>query len=409
MSVDLSKNKTSILEAYHNVISDHSPTDWFLLGYEGTSNVLKVIGQGDGGLQELLEDLNAGKVLYGFFRVVDSKTQLAKFVLLHWQGEASPNSRRAVSASHLLEVGKLLKGASIQVAATNEDDIDEDKIVEKLSKIATDYKLLKGTVSDKPQIPSPVKTAPPQKRPPQKLTPPQKIVPPPAPEMEKPRSPSKLISPFLNKTEEPLSSPVRQAQNGSENGASHVNKMRAMFNSPAQPESPTKTSSVPKFSKINQQKAMFERGMLGEETHQAKKPIDIQKEIEDAQQQQKMNQPPTLNATVAEKEEKTIEPNGGQIEQDIPEQTPTIAEHIDQEVPTNEAAVVYEEEFIDAEQTLQARALYDYQAADETEISFDPGDIITHIDQIDEGWWQGLAPDGKTYGLFPANYVELIQ
>lgn len=46
--------------------------------------------------------------------------------------------------------------------------------------------------------------------------------------------------------------------------------------------------------------------------------------------------------------------------------------------------------------------------ADESEITFDPGDIITHIDQIDEGWWQGLGPDGA-YGLFPANYVELIQ
>lgn len=80
------------------------------------------------------------------------------------------------------------------------------------------------------------------------------------------------------------------------------------------------------------------------------------------------------------------------------------------------------------EHGLKARALYDYQAGkyqycyttavgrlliyhsltdDETEISFDPGNIITHIDQIDEGWWQGLGPDG-TYGLFPANYVELI-
>merc|ERR1719510_1940940 len=56
---------------------------------------------------------------------------------------------------------------------------------------------------------------------------------------------------------------------------------------------------------------------------------------------------------------------------------------------------------------LCAMALYDYQAADDTEISFDPGQVITHIDQIDPGWWQGLAPDGN-YGLFPANYVEVI-
>jgi len=45
--------------------------------------------------------------------------------------------------------------------------------------------------------------------------------------------------------------------------------------------------------------------------------------------------------------------------------------------------------------------------ADETEITFNPNDIITYIEQIDEGWWQGMGPDG-TYGLFPSNYVKLI-
>lgn len=45
--------------------------------------------------------------------------------------------------------------------------------------------------------------------------------------------------------------------------------------------------------------------------------------------------------------------------------------------------------------------------ADDTEITIDPGDIISHIEMVDDGWWQGLGPDGN-YGLFPANYVELI-
>ncbi|CAF0804045.1 unnamed protein product [Brachionus calyciflorus] len=53
-----------------------------------------------------------------------------------------------------------------------------------------------------------------------------------------------------------------------------------------------------------------------------------------------------------------------------------------------------------------ARALYDYQASADDEISFDPDEIITDIVQIDEGWWQGWCR-GK-FGLFPANYVELI-
>lgn len=46
--------------------------------------------------------------------------------------------------------------------------------------------------------------------------------------------------------------------------------------------------------------------------------------------------------------------------------------------------------------------------ADESEISFDPEDVITNIDLIDEGWWTGMAPNGH-YGMFPANYVEMIQ
>ncbi|KAL4642022.1 hypothetical protein GN956_G10575 [Arapaima gigas] len=51
-----------------------------------------------------------------------------------------------------------------------------------------------------------------------------------------------------------------------------------------------------------------------------------------------------------------------------------------------------------------AVALYDYQAAGDDEISFDPDDIITNIEMIDEGWWRGVCKGA--YGLFPANYVE---
>ena len=55
---------------------------------------------------------------------------------------------------------------------------------------------------------------------------------------------------------------------------------------------------------------------------------------------------------------------------------------------------------------LVAVALYDYQAAAEDELSFDPDDVITNI-QIDEGWWRGEC--GGQIGLFPANYVQLQQ
>ncbi|KAK9400335.1 hematopoietic lineage cell-specific protein-like [Crotalus adamanteus] len=40
------------------------------------------------------------------------------------------------------------------------------------------------------------------------------------------------------------------------------------------------------------------------------------------------------------------------------------------------------------------------------EISFDPGDTITSIERVDEGWWRGSC--GGRVGLFPANYVKLL-
>ncbi|XP_077449610.1 src substrate protein p85-like isoform X3 [Stigmatopora argus] len=56
---------------------------------------------------------------------------------------------------------------------------------------------------------------------------------------------------------------------------------------------------------------------------------------------------------------------------------------------------------------VQALAVYDYQGEDVDEISFNPDDIITNIEMIDEGWWKGCC-HGRT-GLFPANYVQLKQ
>ena len=43
---------------------------------------------------------------------------------------------------------------------------------------------------------------------------------------------------------------------------------------------------------------------------------------------------------------------------------------------------------------------------EEGEISFNPGEQITRIEQFDQGWWRGVAPNGQ-YGLFPSNYVKL--
>ncbi|XP_043967400.1 drebrin-like protein A isoform X2 [Gambusia affinis] len=60
-----------------------------------------------------------------------------------------------------------------------------------------------------------------------------------------------------------------------------------------------------------------------------------------------------------------------------------------------------------ADRHMCVRALYDYQAEDESEISFEPGDIIRDVETVDKAWWRGWSKDGRQ-GLFPANYVETI-
>ncbi|XP_069589030.1 nebulin isoform X18 [Ranitomeya imitator] len=54
------------------------------------------------------------------------------------------------------------------------------------------------------------------------------------------------------------------------------------------------------------------------------------------------------------------------------------------------------------------RAMYDYRATDDDEVSFKDGDTIVNVQTIDEGWMYGTVQrTGKT-GMLPANYVEAI-
>jgi len=53
------------------------------------------------------------------------------------------------------------------------------------------------------------------------------------------------------------------------------------------------------------------------------------------------------------------------------------------------------------------RALYEYEASGDDEISFAVGDLICNCSVIDDGWWQGQC--NESYGMFPANFVEAVE
>lgn len=442
MAVNLSKNGAKLQDAYKDVVDGKTKTNWALYTYEGNSNDIRLAGTGDGGLEELVDELSSGKVMYAFCRVQDPNSGLPKYVLINWTGEGVNDARKGVCANHVSTIANFLKGAHVTINARADEDVEPDTIMEKVAKASgANYNFHKesGRGNDAPQGPvgsvyqktnamSEIKRVgkenfwakaerdeeerrleeqkkaasererlererkereqkeaeererqykarageiDAQRRAQQEAekqereSASQRTVNAREMFMQKERSfpsaapvsaaPGKLRSPFLQKStsqpepESPPSSPVKRAQ---EPPASPV--FPAHQTPPESPASPV--SHSPPAPPVN-----------------VKEPVSVQQ-----QEEEDLYQEPSEDNNLYE----------------MPPQE-------QQEEPVYETG-------LDEDRGLCARALYDYQAADDTEISFDPDDLITHIEQIDEGWWRGYGPSGH-YGMFPANYVELLQ
>lgn len=57
---------------------------------------------------------------------------------------------------------------------------------------------------------------------------------------------------------------------------------------------------------------------------------------------------------------------------------------------------------------LRAAVQFDYDKAEDNEIDLREGEVVTEIDMVDEDWWLGVNTKGER-GLFPANYVEVVE
>ncbi len=56
----------------------------------------------------------------------------------------------------------------------------------------------------------------------------------------------------------------------------------------------------------------------------------------------------------------------------------------------------------------RALVQYDYEKAEDNEIELREGEYVTNIEMVDEDWWAGQNAQGEM-GLFPSNYVELVE
>ncbi|KAJ5772802.1 hypothetical protein N7457_007698 [Penicillium paradoxum] len=56
----------------------------------------------------------------------------------------------------------------------------------------------------------------------------------------------------------------------------------------------------------------------------------------------------------------------------------------------------------------RAQIQYDYEKAEDNEIELREGEYVTDIEMVDQDWWVGVNNQGER-GLFPANYVEVVE
>ncbi|KAJ3108005.1 hypothetical protein HDU97_002585 [Phlyctochytrium planicorne] len=112
---------SSATEAYEDVRSDATPTNWLLLEYiNAKDDVLQLSG-----------------TAFGFLRVIvgnDELSQRAKFVLITWCGSGVKVMRKAKLSVHIADVKRVLKSFAVEISASSKDDLNESDVKALLKK-----------------------------------------------------------------------------------------------------------------------------------------------------------------------------------------------------------------------------------------------------------------------------------
>ncbi|XP_037548406.1 drebrin-like protein B [Nematolebias whitei] len=522
MAVNLSKNGRALLDAYNDVLNGSSDTNWALFTYEGNSNDIRLAEKGDGGLEEMVEELNSGKVMYAFCRVQDPNSGLPKYVLINWTGEGVKDSRKGMCANHLSSIAGFLKGAHVTINARSEEDVEPETILAKVAKASganfnfhkqTQYtEPPKGPVSSVYQKVNAVKEIQQtnkddfwvqtqrdeavRRREETKRAEQEKQ------KLEKERreldekqskereriakertrqiEQEKLLQ---KKREEEEREKEQQQQNQQENiskitginSAASVQKAneakslisQRSFNPRDIFKQKEQSMEITNWSPAASRPGKLQSPFLSQKSFESEIPVKPSGSVSSPAADSFLTPqplvspvpqplvspvpqplvspvpqppvspvqsvshvlyrshaaassptPPQSRGVGYTEEEEWSDEFDNEEDENTPEETPVQPDLYKVPDPVETRANLYEHLYESAHEVRElavgdsehgkcAKALYDYQAADETEITFDPDDIITQIEMLDEGWWRGYGPDGH-YGLFPANYVELL-
>uniref|UniRef100_A0A8C5VZ00 Drebrin like n=1 Tax=Microcebus murinus TaxID=30608 RepID=A0A8C5VZ00_MICMU len=406
MAANLSRNGPALQEAYGRVVTEKSPTDWALFTYEGNSNDIRVAGTGEGGLEEMVEELNSGKVMYGFCRVKDPNSGLPKFVLINWGAHVTINARAEEDVEPECIMEKVAKASGANYSFHRESGRFQDtgpqapvgsvyqktNAVSEIKRVGKDSFWAKAEKEEENRRLEEKRRAEEAQR-----------------QLEQERREREL--------REAACREQRYQEQGGPQSRTYEQQQEVVSRTSEEQKSASHQATHAREIFKQKERAMSTTSVSSPQPGKLRSPF-LQKQLTQPETPFSREPTPTVlrpRADVCEEPAPSTPPHLVQAEEEAVYEEPPEQENFYEEPPLVQqqgAGSGHIDHHIQGQglsgQGLCARALYDYQAADDTEISFDPENLITGIEVIDEGWWRGYGPDGH-FGMFPANYVELIE
>ncbi|KAK3810764.1 MAG: hypothetical protein J3Q66DRAFT_287055 [Benniella sp.] len=460
LQVNFSTHGHELKAAYEAILQPADPKkddNWAIFGYDKGTNDLKVLGQGNGGLEELQEEFMDGKIQYAFVRIVDPYSQLNKFVFIAWCGDGVPESKKGLFNTHLADVANFLKGYHLQINARCEADVTPQQIMKRAeegsgSKYSThqeDYKperiqplqsAYKRTVI--PDIAAMQRNPTKPESAPQPLVSPVKPLVSPKPlererelQQQKNRQPEDIPrAPGFNRVRQERELREKEERKRAEaeetsRSAREVAKVREQSaireQAAAREEDELKRQHELKqrhereAKEVGERKAQDEARQRQQEELRQEEEARKRKQAEDEERrlgQQRQEEERRLRQQQQEEEEEEEERRRHyeqeQEERRLQEEAEERERMLEQEVNAASAHALHASEGHSEAApngSVSAIVLYSYEKAEENEMSLVEGEIIRNVTELDVGWWSGDSEDGTRSGLFPANYVEVIE
>ncbi|KAK0420269.1 hypothetical protein QR680_014593 [Steinernema hermaphroditum] len=434
MTLNVRNHENELRSVFQQVTQADVGRKWAILEYEGNSNILRVGEQGDGGLEEFSQSFEGGKLQYGIFAIKVQGITYPKVVLIHWQGEGVPVQRLSATASHATEIQSFFKTVHVSIHARNEYDVESKAIMEAVMKscgsaalasngqdqgfvqpeaVGSVYRPVKPhkdiNVSEREQFWKQQDEE--EKR---RLAEEQKRQQDETRRMAQERE--NMVSEFQRcaavsapekittyRTQRPVGADSKSLVSGRAQMFSNLAKEQEA--SMIQPKKSINTGK-PRHWEIKKESPapLPSSSVSGVREEPAPvtpvseppppPPVQVPEPVAAAPPAASPPPPPPAPVEPAKTHE-VVSPAGNSYS--LPPEDP-VSE------PPAATPVCYYPSQVDG---TRAIALWDYQAEEDNEISFEPDEVITEIEMIDEGWWRGRGPNGN-YGLFPANYVKLL-